>query len=163
MWLLQITQRQSWRCCLCQQAFSSSSWVDRVEFTRSVGQLGWWCVSSCLSIKHRSEHLQWDSSIVAVNCVHVGDGDEQGGEHRGQRWIHYRCQFMETYQCKLCHSAVSSVDWLDELIMHTRKQIHSRLISKEVANVHCIWTIQQTWRKFIWDFKSNTLSISLEI
>lgn len=35
-------------------------------------------------------HLQSDSSVVAVNCVQAGDGKEQGGEQRRQRWIHYR-------------------------------------------------------------------------
>lgn len=76
------SHRQSQGCCFCQQADSFSSPVDRVEFTRSSGQLGWWCVSFCLSIKHHSVHLQCGSSIVAVNCVHVGGGEVSVGEQR---------------------------------------------------------------------------------
>lgn len=51
--------------------------------------------------------LLLDSSIVAVNCVHVGDGGRAGPSREKQRWIHYRCQFMETCWCSLCHAAVS--------------------------------------------------------
>lgn len=87
--------------------------VDGVEFMRSASQLGLWCVWSCLSIKHSSMHLPSDSSIVAVNCAHVGDGEGQGGKQRRQRWIHYRCQFTETCQCSFCRAAVRSLDWLD--------------------------------------------------